>query len=157
MWLSDRRAFVLGALALGGCGYSPVHAPGTDPLRGQIGFAAPVDRNDFDYIGQLERRLGRAAAPRYDLTHEITVTRSGGGFTPDGAITRYTLEGTLRFVLIDRATGMQRGTGRAQSFTSYSTTGTTVATMTAETDAHRRLMVILADQTVTRLMALGLE
>ena len=31
--------------------------------------------------------------------------------------------------------------------------GTTVATQSAELDAHRRLMVILADQVVTRLLA----
>jgi LPS-assembly lipoprotein len=157
MWLSDRRIFLLGALALGACGFTPVHAPEGDPLRAQIALADPTDRNDFDYVGQLERRLGRATAPSLDLTYEITVTRSGGGYTPDGAITRFTLEGTARFVLTDRATGAQRGAGRVQSFVSYATTGTTVATMSAETDAYKRLMVILADQTVTRLMALGLQ
>jgi LPS-assembly lipoprotein len=157
MWWSDRRFFVLGALALGACGFEPVHAPGADALRGQIEFAAPTDRNAFDYVAQLERRLGRSAVPVLDLTYEITVTRAGGGFTPDGAITRFSLEAVARFVVTDRATGQQKGAGRVQSFTSYATTGTTVSTMTAETDAHKRLMVILADQTVTRLMALGLE
>lgn len=157
MWWSDRRGFLLGALALGACGFEPVHAPGSDALRGKIEFAAPTDRNAFDYVAQLERRLGRAAAATLDLSYDITVTRAGGGYTPDGAITRFTLEGVARFVVIDRATGAQKGAGRVQSFTSYATTGTTVATMTAETDAHKRLMVILADQTVTRLMALGLE
>ena len=49
--------------------------------------------------------------------------------------------------------GQKVGAGKVQSFTSYATTGTTVATMTAETDAYKRLMVILADQVVTRLMA----
>ena len=40
-----------------------------------------------------------------------------------------------------------------QSFTSYSATGSTVAGLAAEEDAALRLMHILADQIVTRLLA----
>ncbi|MBL3565900.1 hypothetical protein JMM59_12930, partial [Rhodovulum sulfidophilum] len=43
--------------------------------------------------------------------------------------------------------------GEVDSFTAYSATGSTVATRTAERDAYRRLMVILADEMVTRLLA----
>ena len=142
---------MLGALALGACGFEPVHAPGADALRGQVGFAVPTDRNSFDFVTQLERRLGRADAPRRMLDYAIKIAPAGGGYTPDGAITRFTLEGTVDFVLTEGA--QQVGAGKVQSFTSYATTGTTVATMTAETDAYKRLMVILADQVVTRLMA----
>lgn len=148
---------LIGALALGACGFEPVHGPGADILRGQIEFAAPTDRNGFDYVAQLERRLGRAAAPPFDLAYEIGVTRVGGGYTPDGAITRFNLEGSVSFTLTERASGARKASGTLKGFTSYATTGTTVATMTAETDAYRRLMIILADQTVTRLMALGLQ
>jgi LPS-assembly lipoprotein len=42
------------------------------------------------------------------------------------------------------------------SFTSYSATGSTVAGLTAKEDAGRRLMVILADQIVARLMVAAL-
>lgn len=143
----------MGALALGACGFEPVHGPGGADLRGQIEFAAPADRNEFDFVSQMERRLGRAAAATQDLTYDIAVTRAGGGYTPDGAITRYALEGTVKFTLTNRATGAQVKAGRVKSFTSYATTGSTVATMTAETDAYKRLMIILADQTVTRLLA----
>ena len=43
--------------------------------------------------------------------------------------------------------------GNVGGFTGYSTTGSTVATTAARTDAQDRLMVILADQIVTRLIA----
>jgi LPS-assembly lipoprotein len=43
--------------------------------------------------------------------------------------------------------------GVAQSFTAWSATGTTVAGLSAEEDAAYRLMRILADQIVTRLVA----
>ena len=43
--------------------------------------------------------------------------------------------------------------GRVQSFTAYSATGSTVAGLAAEEDAGLRLMRILADQIVARLIA----
>ena len=43
--------------------------------------------------------------------------------------------------------------GNVGGFTGYSATGSTVATTAARTDAQDRLMVILADQIVTRLIA----
>ena len=42
--------------------------------------------------------------------------------------------------------------GRTDSFTSYSATGSTAATQAAERDARRRLMVILADRVIDRLL-----
>jgi LPS-assembly lipoprotein len=46
--------------------------------------------------------------------------------------------------------------GSVDNFTGYSATGTTVATLAAERDAQERLMTILADQIVTRLLTLDL-
>jgi LPS-assembly lipoprotein len=44
-------------------------------------------------------------------------------------------------------------TGQARTFTSYSTTGSTVATQTAQADAEERLSVALADLVVTQLLS----
>ena len=49
--------------------------------------------------------------------------------------------------------GAQVTGGRVQSFTAYSATGSTVAQLAAEEDAGLRLMRILADQIVARLIA----
>jgi LPS-assembly lipoprotein len=43
--------------------------------------------------------------------------------------------------------------GREESFASYSATGSTVAGLAAEEDAATRLMRILGDRIVTRLLA----
>ena len=66
--------------------------------------------------------------------------------------TRYSLSGTADFALKDQA-GRVLAQGRVSSFTSYSTTGTTIATLSAEGDARQRLATMLADQVVTRLLA----
>ena len=44
-------------------------------------------------------------------------------------------------------------TGQVDNFTSYSASGTTVATLAAQRDAEARLMVILADQVINKLTA----
>ena len=43
--------------------------------------------------------------------------------------------------------------GTVSNFTSYSATGSTVAGLAARQDAARRLMVVLADQVVARMLA----
>lgn len=152
---SDRRIFLLtGLAALAGCGFAPAYAPGGagSALRGAVALADPKDRDGFDFFARLEDRLGRATAPRFRLDWSVQADPVGAGITPTGAITRYTLKGQARFALTAEG-GATVSSGTVESFTSWSTSGSTVATLTAEQDARRRLMVILADQVVARLIA----
>ena len=158
MWSSDpilRRSVILGALALAGCGFTPAYGPGggAAALRGRIALAPPGDKAGFDLAARLEDRLGAAEAPRFRLDYGIAVNARGVAITPDGAVTRYNLTGSVAWTLVDLATGTVRLSGNAESFTSYSATGSTVAALAAGEDAVERLMVILADQIVTRLIA----
>lgn len=154
---SDRRTLLclLAALPLAGCGFTPAYAPdgAAASLRGRIEVQAPADRKGFLLVQQLEQRLGRAEAPTHDLRYTITTDTSSGGFTPDGDITRYQLEGIAKWTLNERAGGARVAGGTARSFTSWSATGSTVAGLTAEEDAARRLMVILADQIASQIIA----
>ena len=154
---SDRR-HLLGlmlALPLAACGFAPAEAPGgaAHALRGAVALDEPADRDGFDFAARLEDRLGRVASPRFRLAWTVEVVPVGAGITPTGAITRYTLTGRATYRLADAGTGALVASGVAESFTSYSTSGSTVATLTADQDARRRLMVILADQVVARLIA----
>ena len=154
---SDRRSVLALLLAapLAACGFAPAYGPGgaASALRGAVDLAVPEDRDGFDFATRLEDRLGRAATPRFRLTWTLDSTPVGAGITPTGAITRYTLKGRARFVLTAAADGRTVTSGTVESFTSWATSGSTVATLTAEQDARRRLMVILADQVVARLIA----
>ncbi|MHC0052292.1 LPS assembly lipoprotein LptE [Actibacterium sp. D379-3] len=157
MSLSDRRTVLLGlaALSLAGCGFAPAY--GTDGaargLHGRIRAADPTNRDSFALVGRLEERLGRPDAPLYDLNYELEVQREGLAITPEQVTTRYNLLGEVAFTLTDRRTGAPALSGRVNNFAGYSATGTTVSTRAAEQDAHERLMVILADQIVARLIA----
>jgi len=151
----SRRTFIaLLAAPLAGCTFTPAYGPGGPAvgLQGAIRSDDPKDKNGFDLVGRLEDRLGRPQAPRFQLGYSITTAAIGVGITPQNAITRYHLTGAVDWVLSDNS-GTRLAGGRVESFTAYSATGSTVAGLAAEEDAALRLMRILADQIVTRLLA----
>lgn len=153
--LVSRRALLLAPLILAGCGFTPAYGPGgsAGKLTETIWVQDPTDKNGFDLVERLEERLGRPENIRYDLAYTITTEAVGTGITTDNKITRYNLKGVIDYALTERATGVQVTGGRVQSFTAYSATGSTVAGLAAEEDAGLRLMRILADQIVARLIA----
>lgn len=153
--LSFNRRSVLALLALGGCGFTPALGPGgaAEGLQGSIRAANPADKNAFDLVERLEERIGRPDSARFDLGYTITTRVIGVGITPENAITRYNLTGAVDWTLTERAMAQRVAGGRVENFTSYSATGSTVAGLAAEEDAAFRLMRILADQIVSRLIA----
>ena len=159
MLLYNRRRFgvVLAAAALAGCGFTPVYGPdGTGAaLLGQLSLDPPQDRNAYLLRRRIEERLGQATAGAWRLSTQIKTDDIGLGFTTDGDITRYNINGTTDYTL--RRTGSSEifQQGKIQHFTSYSATGTTVATLAAKRDAEVRLMTILADQIIDQLLIIS--
>ena len=152
----NRRAVLAGGLALltlSACGLTPVYGPGGAATRlwGQVRPADPRSIDDFAFNRRLAERLG-GEGDTYALDYRLRVGVVAQGITPDEVTTRYSLNGTADFTLTD-ASGAQVVAGQVSNFTSYSTTGTTVATLAAEADARGRLARMLADQVVTRLLA----
>ena len=147
LW-SDRRSLLagLGALALTGCGFRPAYAPGGTgrALQGRVRAADPVTRGDYQFVMALEERLGRPEAVRFDLAYVITVERITG-------TTRVLLTGRADYTLTEA--GAERARGRVTAETAYSITATQLAVQTAEDDAEMRLMRMLADSVVLRLLA----
>lgn len=155
---SDRRHFLkitAAAVFLSGCGFSPVYAPGgaADGLRGAVTIAAPDDENSYEFVKQMEKRLGRNLSAPYELTYKITTRSEGVGITPGQEITRTQVLGKIEFTVTSLATGEVVETSSVSNFTSYSTEGSTVSTASVERDAYRRLMVSLADLIVSRFIA----
>ncbi|NHF74354.1 LPS assembly lipoprotein LptE [Paracoccus xiamenensis] len=155
MWL--RKLLPLAALALAACAMTPAYGPGGTgtALQGRVALIEPQDVDSFSLNRRLEERLGLVEAAQWKLDYRLTTAVVAQGITPDDVTTRYSLNGTVDFALTDIATGAPVSQGRVSSFTSYSATGTTIATLSSERDAHERLMVMLADQIVTRLLATG--
>ena len=151
----DRRSLLLAPLLLAACGFSPAYAPGgvAEGLNGSITVQDPTEKRGFDLVQRLEERLGRPKNARYQLAYTIKTDTSGAGVTTENVITRFNILGVIDWTLSDKATGARVTGGRVQSFASYAATGSTVAGLAAEEDAQLRLMRILADQIVARLIA----
>lgn len=150
----SRRALLVGILALSACGLQPVYGPGgaATKLFGQVRPADPDTPEEFIFNRRIAERLGPEGGA-YALDYTLRIGAVAQGITPDEITTRYSLNGSADFRLTDAQSGATVAQGQVSSFTSYSTTGTTVATLTAEYDARQRLARMLADQVVTRLLA----
>lgn len=140
---------------LAACGFTPAYAPGgaASALLGRIATAEPSDKRAYDLVARLEERLGRAQGAAWRLDYTIDTRTTGVGITPDGAVTRFHVLGRIDWTLTEIASGTVALRGQAKSFTAWSATGSTIAALTAEEDAQTRLMRILADDIVTRLIA----
>ena len=152
----SRRSLLLTLpLALAACGFAPAYGTkGTaEGLMGAVRATDPTDKNSFDFVQHLEERLGRPTKPAYALAYTITTTAIGAGITPDGAITRYNVKGGLDWTLMRLSDQKRMAGGHIDAFTSYSATGSTVAGQTAQSDAYLRLMRLLGDDLVMRLVA----
>ncbi len=155
----NRRVFLLGAAAVAGCGFTPAYGPNGSAraLQGQVLVQSPDSSDSYLMTRQLEDRLGRSSAPKYGLTYALDFVEEGMAISSTNITTRFNVVGKATYALVDLETEQVLTSGVVNSFTGYSTTGSTVATLAAERDARERLAVILADQVTTRLIAFSPE
>lgn len=154
---SDRRTTLalLAALPLGACGFQPVLGPvgSGDAIWKRILPDAPETRLDYAFVARIEDRLGRAEGPLWALGYTIETREIAVGVSADNITTRYNLTGRLLWSVRPLSGDEPVLSGDEESFTAFSATGSSVATLTARRDAEDRLMAILADLLVTRLYA----
>lgn len=146
---------LLAAAPLAACGFTPVHGTGEagGALRDRLRIEPPDTRLGFVLVARLEDRLGRAAAPTHVLTWDVETSDRDLAITGTDDITRVNITGTLTFAVTEAGSDARVQSGEVSTFTAYSTTGSPVATAAARRDAQDRLMVALADQLVSRLLA----
>ena len=152
----SRRSVILGVpAAVAACGFSPAFAPGgaATRLQNSILLDEPVGREGFLFNRHFEDRLGRGSPARYGLSYSISVDEDAIAITEDNVITRFNLLGSVKYALRDMQSKAVLVSGKVDNFTSYSASGTTVATQAAQRDAEARLMIILADQVINKLTA----
>jgi len=153
MWLSNRRGFLLAALALAGCGFEPLNGVSSKSqmLRNTVLVQAPTNRVEFELVRNLEVQLGQPTSKLYDLRYKLNVDEDIIIVSAAQEINRFSLVGVLEYSLVDND-AMVLLSRTAKSFTGYSATGTTVATQRSKRDAYNRLMVILAKQVSNSLL-----
>ncbi len=153
--VTRRAALVLAAAALAGCGFQPVYGPGGSggKLQNRVLVSTPSERTTYLLVRRIEERLGRAADPVYTLSVNLQMRVEGLGIDTTGTTNRFNLIGVAGYALSETASGQAITSGTVNSFTGFFASGTTVETLASERDARERLMVILADQIVARLLS----
>ncbi len=116
-------------------------------------YQEPRSPDQFDIARHVERRLGTATAPKFGLLILPSVRSESLAVAAEEDITRFDLIGIATYTLTDLRTGQAIQSGRVDTFTSYSATGTTVSTRSAQREARSRLMVALTDLVLVRLIA----
>lgn len=159
MSLFSRRALIFSPVLLAACGFSPVYQTGGtgSKLQNQVRVNDPDARDSFLLTRRLEERLGRSDSPVYLLTVEVRSEEEDLAVDQSGNINRFNILGTADYTLVEEETGRVVTSGRVNNFASYSASGTTVSELAAERDAQERLMTLLADQIVVRLLSTDLS
>lgn len=162
MWSSEtdntlgRRGFLtaLACLALTGCEFTPVYGTGGQgtALDGNVAVAFASGNRGFALGQALQDRLGPPQDPAYRLSYSVSTSSERVAVTTAQSTNRFNLIGRSSFNLVRQSTGDSVVSGRVDGFSSYSASGTSVATQAAERDGYERLMVILADKIVAQLI-----
>lgn len=141
--------FILGASS---CGFTPVHAPGsnTTVALSEIVVAPPVNnRTSYVFVSELENRIGRNLNGPNLLEHNIMVFGEGLGLQSSAPRTR--LVGKVNYKVVSTKDGRVLFGGVVENFVSFTTTS--IITAAVRDDAMERLMSMLADQITTQLIA----
>jgi LPS-assembly lipoprotein len=141
---------------LANCGLTPVNGPGGVQWQNAVVVDAPDSVLGFRMAERFDQVLGPATRADYRLSVAPQSEAESATITEDGDSTRFNLTGNASWTLVDGA-GQEIASGLEQTFTSYSATGTTVATQAAESDAEARLAVALADLIMRRLVLLDAD
>ncbi len=167
MWCSSdakppsagRRLFLLGALALGGCGFRPLYGGGADSGPGRLFQSVRIIREPgelgFSLHESLVERLRPVAgtAPLV-LTTKTQLLRSGLAIEEDDQVTRFNLRLITRYDLRRAGAGPSDAPltdGEVRSIAAYNATTSQYATLVSEREVLRRAAEETAEKIVQRL------
>ena len=147
---------LIGLMGLAGCGFAPIYG-GEDGLRGRVSYETDESVAGFRLRERLEERLGRSTAPQFTQKTTVQSSERAAAITSEGDTSRLNIIGTATWSLVSLESGQVVDKGEVEAFTSFSATGSTIATQATRDDAKARLSVILADLIVSRILILGTE
>lgn len=140
-------AGILMALALAGCGFTPLYAePGVVGALSGVEVRAPDTRTGYILRERLEDALGRNGGqpPAYRLTTQVRERRSALGARADDTATRYELALTVSYTLADMRGARLYGQTLTVT-TTYAASDQPYAGVVAQQDGEERAAAQAAD------------
>lgn len=153
MTLKRQSVFLLlFSLGAASCGFTPVYAPDSEaPAKlAEISVAPPSNsRASYILVAELENRIGRNLNGDKRLEHNLSLAIDNTGlFNLSG---RAQLIGSITYSVVSNKDGRSFYSGSVDNFVTFVTDSRT--TSSPFDDALERLLSILADQILTKLMA----
>jgi LPS-assembly lipoprotein len=131
-----------GALALGGCGFTPMYAePGVSHGLTHIQVVAPQGRIGYLLGESLDDDFGRAKGetPTYKLEMVLTEVRQAHGLNANDVAQRYEFDLKVVYTLTELSSGKAVHTGTVFSDISYDSAQQPYAGIAAAEDVQNRL------------------
>jgi len=135
-------AWLAGALALGGCGFTPLYAvPGVAGGLSHIQIVAPQGRVGYLLREDLDDDFGHSQGehPLYRLDMTLNQARTAHGLTENATAQRYELDMRVEYTLTEIATGKVVHTGDVISNVSFDSADQPYAGIAARQDTQDRM------------------
>jgi LPS-assembly lipoprotein len=132
---------VAAGLALAGCGFTPLYAPGgVNAGLSHIEVDAPDGRTAYLLHERLDDALlpEQGARPLYRLGFTVTERRDPRGLGPDDAASRYELTIVVAYTLTEIATGAELHKGEETVLISYDAVDAPYAGIAAQQNSQER-------------------
>ncbi len=143
-----KLALLAGVLALAGCGFRPMYAPGLSPQLAAVYVEPMPEREGYELRNTLIDLLGSngvMTGKRYRLAIHLKQTSRGVALQNDAAITRYNDTLDVEYTLTDMA-GNKVTTGSQTSLSAYNVANSPYATLAAQRDSSRRAAMSIAER-----------
>jgi len=154
---TSRRAVLLAALALGGCGFRPLYGGGATAGPGRLFQSVRIEREAGEQGFRLHQSLVERLRPvegvaPLALTTATQQVRTALAIAEDDQITRYNLQLITRYTLRRVDTGAIVAEGEVRSIAAYNAIpASQYATLVSEREVLRRAADETADKIVKRL------
>lgn len=141
--------FAVISTGVSSCGFTPVYGEGSSTREVLVSVILddPRDRREQVFLKAVEQRLPPPVIPKYQVKYHINLHYEG--LDVIGAA-RIQVVGQVTATLVDLNTSAVQSTFAVDGFVGY--TETSVLQGTQRRDAESRLLQILADKFITRLM-----
>lgn len=157
LFKKDKYLFaLLIGVFLVGCSFQPAWVPKNQKAKilwERVDFKEAKTSNEFRLNRYLASRLGKASDAELFLKYELFTETKRSAFSFDGKAFRIRIHGEVKFSLIQNSENTILLTSSVKDSAAYSDAILAVTDEASERDAYARLMVLLGDRIVDKLLS----